>query len=985
MKSCKRIVSFVASFAIFAGAFLSLPILMGADKKPENPNYNKTRYSYTPPEQTKNAFDGKYLPVTNADLSSATFSAGYQSSVTGWTPTINATTTIGGAVDLNKFATFKTNIKSGLTYFDNAPRSNSANARAFVLGNNYHANTTSRATLQSEQVEFENNGFYIASVDFYAVSGFGTFALAPDTVEEFKIDDDFVPSVTLPQVEWRDASGSVVNKSEWQTAQIFVTTELLTKQKFALSLGLGNAMERSRGVIYFQNPKILQTTEAIYNKEFATAKAANETLVTEIDLREQEMNIKASGRSITDLGTEETYEFEENVLTEFGTGGFGVGTYTDAAFHVTQAADLLNFENRTFVHGRKGVMAPDETVGIMVANNAKASMKLTGGFLARRHQVYMINFYALGNGTANLRAVDATYPKPWEMATTNIKTADLFDSGYKPVSFEGRASMNNWALNTFYIVGGTYADTLVDIELWLGNADEGTTGYLMFDGFNISRVGQKYYSKHGIVEQDINLPVAGVTTPVQNASFDNGRPRAVEFPYPLNPLNWEIENTEKNDAVLSGIVNTESSHWAHYAGENYGNLSKPGAIGDRSENNNVMLLQNVGTTWQSMSAAPIALTLGASNTIYFDMIRQYNQSRGLKFWVTATINEREIARLDLSYTAGGDKNIVTPWERHYITIKESNISNREVVLKFNMGDETKLCPAAAVFIDNISRSDKPVNANGVGVNVDLTDTRAFFNSNTGVNAKLDGGILRLKTNDVSRATKITGYLGETIESGNFYAYHVKTYIARGTEYDIRPDIITETTNINEHTIDRDTSEQPFGIKMSMDTFEGGFENLTYDEIQIMDGYDSVTGYVDLVFYIRPDNGGNASLCVEFGNEFYAYDATVYIESITLEKIEESQFLAAQRKADATNADATRFRSNATFITQSWQPPAEGESGSDSSAKSPFQWYVIVPSLIMGTALIVAIAGFLIRRFRFRLHIDKHHTSYASDDRSARMK
>ncbi|MCL2228501.1 MAG: hypothetical protein FWC00_01585, partial [Firmicutes bacterium] len=48
-------------------------------------------------------------------------------------------------------------------------------------------------------------------------------------------------------------------------------------------------------------------------------------------------------------------------------------------------------------------------------------------------------------------------------------------------------------------------------------------------------------------------------------------------------------------------------------------------------------------------------------------------------------------------------------------------------------------------------------------------------------------------------------------------------------------------------------------------------------------------------------------------------------------------------------------------------------------------YVIVPAVITAVAILVALIGFLVRRFKFRVHIDRKHTSYASDDRSARSK
>jgi hypothetical protein len=39
---------------------------------------------------------------------------------------------------------------------------------------------------------------------------------------------------------------------------------------------------------------------------------------------------------------------------------------------------------------------------------------------------------------------------------------------------------------------------------------------------------------------------------------------------------------------------------------------------------------------------------------------------------------------------------------------------------------------------------------------------------------------------------------------------------------------------------------------------------------------------------------------------------------------------------------------------------------------------------MGIAVIIAVAGFTVRRIKFKKHIGKHHTSYARDDFESRI-
>jgi len=953
MKSLKRI-----ALVVVLGAAVVLSAFAPA---PKNPSYNeKAPWTFEPPTQNTNAFSGKYLNITNGDLNGLTFSNGLQENIAGWNQTINKTTTLGGAVDLGAFPTFKnTYTKKDLSHFESAPRSNAKNGRAFILANNFHPNTSSRATLTSDIVELESDGYFIASVDFYAVGGFGAFGLK--TEEAFPLDEDSVPEIILPQYEYAP------NKSEWQTAQLFIKTDLLQSQKFSLVLGLGNTLEQSRGVIYFQNPRIWQTTAETYVTELTKAQTYNETLCEQIDLNNQETNIRGA-IDPTDL------------IFENAKSNYMVGTYGAAQFHTNDIPYVLNFRDRAFVHGKNNGDGAD--VGFMMSSGKYAtSMKTKESFLVRRHQIYMINFYALGQN-ASWRIRDASFPKEEDMETTTIITDDLFTSDFKAVEFSGRETKNNWTLNTIFITGGTYKDVALDFELWIGDENSGTKGYLLFDDFAISRVSENYFNRNSTSTQNLTLPSAGTTAPQLNAHFELGSPKSVDNPYPLVPQAWTIGNAKigdkDNDLVKSGIVNTESAHWDKYNAD-YSTVSKPIGIRGESEINNVMLMQNLGNTWQVLQSESISLTIASTNTIYFDMVRQYDEALGFNFWVTveSTNNNRLFAKLDLGYTGTGKNYVVTPWERHFIKIKESNLTNHEVVVKFYMGSAEKLCPMSAVLIDNFGMTDQTIPANGIGTEADLTDVRKFWANTADSTAYMDNDILVLQTNDTTKAVKTSGRMTERLTENEFYELHVKTFIGAGTPRHICKDIIKDGE------IETCTEEHETGINMRLEGFEGGFLNLTSETIGTMNVIDE-EGYADLVFYVRPDSAGMLSLEVQFGNEYVTYDAPVFIKSITPKKIDEPAFISAQKTHDKVENDGTRFRSNYTFITQSWQPPVE-ETPETSNVKAPFQWYIIIPSLIMGIALLIAIFGFFIRKFRFRLHIDKHHTSYAADDRSARVK
>jgi hypothetical protein len=1042
----KRLWAMFVSFVLIIGAVISVPLLMGATSE----HYNeKNGFVFNPPSQSRDAFSGKNIPVTNGNLSQT---AGgdfiYSDNVSGWTLNSNKSTTLGGALDLNRFQEFKTkNVNHILwnTYMEHSPRSRNNNPNVFFLADN--KNASSKANLTGETVELAANGYYMVSVDFYAIGGFGTFALVPytdATVEEIagevtetpksKFRDNFVPEIYLGAVEWGE------NKSEWRTAQFFVRTDIMASQKFNIRLSLGNDGP-SRGAIYFQNPTVTRLSYGSYidikDDHYETAGKLN-SLSMEINLGNDVPNLKtlvdenrrADGRSVTSEITgydadgepvrSPVYRGEDTAATGFNFVKNNDPVYPDLEMNgtlsrigvsTTSVPALLNFKERDYLYPYDG--GAPRNVNLLAAKNGIAGIKLETPFLVRRHQIYMIGFYALSNAQgATMRLRDHTLkqiednnraysPDP---ELSNKKTEDYYNSDFKPVAISTSPNENNgWCYNAFFIAGDIYDDVLTDIEFWVGSENALADGWVLLDGFNIERISTEYFNAQSkIPEMVLNLVKTEGTPAVTDAYFNNGRPKSIDAPYPLTPTNWKIDNAENNSKVKSGIVNTDPAHWSNYdyngtiAAGNYGLvMQNPGAIRGLGINNNVLMLQNIGDTWQSIEFPAISLGGGETNIISFDIARQYNRKSGLVLNVVATVRGHEIAHLDLGVapSASYSNDVITDWERVGISVKESSVTNRDVVITIEMGTPDKFCPAATVFIDNIDKTQTTdYTPNDKFKYIDISDARNFIKpvKDTTVTFDRDKDEIVITGNGNKETASAVNTVVETLSAGQFYEYKVRVSIDRGTAYPIPQ--YTNTLKIEDNQItgglELDTTEREYGVNFVLDGFGesagngDGFHNLTYEKLYQMKTWDERDEYAELTFYICPDNEHELPLLIEFGNEFGGYNTTVHIKSITLTQIDEDKYAKAKNKKQEYDDAGDTARSSAIeFITSTWKETFPEGGGNGATAKKDFQWWIIVPSLILGAALIVAICGFFIRRIRFNVHMDKMHTTYASDDKT----
>jgi hypothetical protein len=1064
----KRVVCGMAGLVMFCCA-VTLPLHLGAAEYDSNPYFVEGFPSHTPVSQDVNPFSTSSIEISNANLKNVINSSSFNGpEISGWTSNFESTeSVVAGAMDVSRFKDFKVltenNIPDRLTYFKNAPTNGLGNDNnVFVIGSRYGAPTA--AAYEYNEMEFAANSYYIASVRFYAVDAEGSFTLVPET--ESDLDDKYVPTIKLEQLTY--PAGNVIDdngisipyytsdgaiyvdetKSYWRTAYFYIKTDAIFSQKFTLnfSLGIRNKFEtvKSGGVIYFQQPKIDRVGKAWFYDELNSARKINgiiddtrdtfpEKYTEFVDLTKLvENNKRTYGRSITNETDDMTapeiaelskFSFSPNIadpdfLLPAGTEPQGV--FARANEPISNVPDLLNFETVSTVHLYDG-SEDDRRVKLLSAASGWSALKMDGGFLVRRHQLYLITFYSYtaGGSAFKLRMYDKRYDDP------NVLHTGMFDkSAGLGAPAEDTKSTNGWVYNTVIVYGDSAGDLDINIEFMIGSKTDNVSSpdYVVIDEFNIERISGPYYNK--IHEKNSGLVYAIYdkrdTSPLKNADFDYGIPVSIDKPYPLRPDEWEIKTTGTKDMVLTGIINTDPTHFALYAHNENGTSNYGLPLNDieplnGKADNNVLMMQNLCETSQSFSTSPMPLGAGSSNVISFWMLRQYKKQLGFNFYVSVSIEGQpsikpKTVNLSLAPVPSASENLVsTGWEEIKIVINEPTTSSRNAVLTFNMGDENEKCPASAAFIDKITMKVESQQITS-GANVfDFTDIRQSYRTDDGAevmapSANSGDDLIIENLHPMGKTVSAYNSLSHTLTSGTTYEYTIAIKILNGQAHFRRP-AVQETLHINNAgQMDSLTTDTPneadykknygYGVNVTINNL-GGISNLVDQNTENLDKCIALAdtwsndgdGYYKLKFFIRPAETGAATIKVTFGNDYFDYTGKVRIKEISLnESVSEDDYEKAKGLYDKAQSENSKRMSHMSFLGDAIITDEGGSGdGSGKSSGSPFEWYYIVPTAITAIAVLFALIAFLVRRFRFRLHIDKPYTSYATDDRSVRGK
>ena len=884
----------------------------------------------------------------------------------GWTRNHIGGDALTGIVNTNMFNTFRdnNNLTTSTVPFMTNPGNNNRDGNLLVMANRSVV-ATSQVGFHSNSLEFHADGFFIVEINFYAARSWNAVYLLSDA-----FDKEINTSITTRPITSQDIDGTVpVDTSHWRTATFFVQTDARQSINVQIGLYLGTQEVPSNGVVYYDYIRARAVNPDRYAHYYGKALEDSDTkqFMREINLRQ-------------DQPTKDWHDYEVGI--EDFQDNFSVPHSSKAG--LVKPMDVpgeLRFdpEHAKFLHPHAPKVGGGEhKILLLAARDNRMAMNID--FTIERNLLYMISFYSLTHNSPSLRIFDIRGNDP---------DIEAFDERHQITSEStpSQSSRNGWSLNTFFVMGEVLSDRNVKIEFWVGTADTVATGWLLVDDFKISRVPFEYYDKHqnSANTEKFNMNKSDATSPISNANFNLGNVRSALAPFPLHPQGWELD-ASKN--AISGIVNTQASHWSKYAkisidngsreGGYYPNIN-PAGVGPAIPNSNVMMLQNFDAAYQTLRSNTFPLSRGEEEPVYnyisFDAYI-FRPDGAFDFLATIEFNGHVIAWIDLKNAPA------MQWRTFSFAVRDGVFTTRDVSLVFHMGTERKPTGAGVVFLDNVRVQElqtigtttsntpdaiadlsKPITI------VDMNGKSVFFapENDSPLETIPGSSWLSIGTSALPTHATLTSAFPEELEGGGYFEYVVVAHIMNDLDWKRNPDPNQWLDKDGKVIAEPDKTDH--GVSLRINGFQGGFENIrpgNMQGIQVFDEHD----FVEFRFLIHPDASTSLALVIEFGNQWRHVKGTILIRETRLSTLTSDQWNYYNNNID--KYAGVRLITEPDYVHIPDRPKPNQGDGVD--------WMIVLSSIILALAIIMAVAVRLLRRHNFNRHIVKKHTSYALDDR-----
>lgn len=781
-----------------------------------------------------------------------------------------------------------------------------------------------------------------------------------------------------------DVKAEITNISTfdtWETYTLFIETNQFTSENANLELWLGSkeVNDTCEGAVFFNKVVLTKYSKTTFDKNIAnsdvnTTKVVslfNPTYVTDAFKNSSFNDSPAPG--------------EANIIPGW--------TTIESAHNDTQMLKVITTDNyNPEIDTETGIANPgtnyqnsDNSILFMYNKESGYQGIKSNEFTIEQNELYMISVWAksdcaTGNGaTIMLEQVN----EDEEDEDFTAKTASVTTA----TSVTTNASTNGWTQYKLFVEGHPLQNTKATLQIWLGTKESATNGYVFVDDISVQKISYATYST-GTTDTSNHATYSYNSENTQftivNGNFNIAQKPEDTLTYPLTVANWTQtkEDSYDDDQNLTGVINTNSSQFALLTNQiNNKNLgvtvTNPGLtpvqqINDatlENSSNNVLMIGNTIETSQSYKSDNFSLT--ASNYYKISMLVNTQFS-------TAVSNNNagvEITLANTSFTALNVKNINTDgeWKKvtYYVHVGASNT-------EFNLTLALNNIQGFAFFDDVqvFESSETEFNANKNGLeyktNLDIETFDSFdlhetsdtypltqlYNWTATNNAETNGveyGALDTSKNTsnvfagINNPQAVTGNSVLAIHSNTDTHFTMtanqKIDISMDSYYEISVKVKTVNISQENKKYDEDGNLISYGAFISLNGYENSFTAINTER-------DEIDGYATYTFLIKPTADAQTFIELGLGSENNLASGYVFFDDVQVNTLEEAAY---NEKVDAANIRTLVLGDQAVETDKE-------ETGTEFSG-SQFDW-VLVPSLLTSLAIIIAIVGATVRRFKF---------------------
>ncbi len=806
---------------------------------------------------------------------------------------------------------------------------------------------------KSNSISLEADSYYEIAVKLYTHR---TFEEDGETIKT----DPRASIYLTGLVEDTTENADILNKLKFEEINTLTGLETYTffietneAKSVNLELWLGSKNSVTEGAVFFNEVSIKRCSEAYYADYFKSIYTTDE------DNDEYNfINLQKESTSVVTNGN-----FEDYVGFSGWTKISQSTSDTDKQF--ARPIDVYNYtfsDNKTTIYAPGSDCSEDNEFALLMYNKESGFQGLESSeFTVEHHKYYKISFMAKSNcGTgdgANVKLVDKSNYTTTEDATLTIGTT---------VTEGGNKFRNDWTKYSFYIYGPATESKQLTIQIWLGTEDKETDGYVFIDNFTIENISYSDYNANatGTNSTAFNLNPTKADFGISNSFFDVTYNADDTTTYPLTPANWTRTGNEYN--TFSGVVNTETSEWnaneSKYYNKNGVPPTNPGKLPYMlSEHNNVLMMGSISeTNKQTYKSTDFSLTSESYNKISFYVYTDYNRNIADEDY-GASVIVKTASEVIIDY-----KNIHfddNKWHKFEFYIKngteEKSASiqlNFEGVNGYVFFDDVMVETVNEHAYTNFGSLKDPANTYlQVDLSVEKFDN-ATYNSNKliqlpnnwsyeeenkqNVNTfgivSTEHSLLKDLDNTPSGNTSVL-YINST--SDVYYSFiSNKTYtFTAQTYYKISVNILTR--NIAQDEPDADTTYgASFGLKES-------------DEILIK-ALSTNEQWKTYTIYLCPESDTTSAIRLSLGSLGEPTGGEVLFDNLKVSTIDQATY-----EREIGNTEDAYYKAFINYVEPAEEEPEESEWEND------FNW-LIIPSLLTGIALIIAVVGYYIRKINF---------------------
>ena len=940
------------------------------------------------------------VTLTNGNFSSGTSTDSLSTSLSGWSGQKPSSSATAGIINVG------TSFSGSRYYLEENPLAKASDKKILMI-NSRTANSgdypVSQQGYKSSAISLAVNAFYRFQVSFKS-----------DTYKnETTYGSIYLTGLTDDNGNDVKAEFNRVSANDWVTYSFFLATGNISQTvNIELWLGGRELDNKSSGVVFFDDCTLFQYSENAFWNQYNNNADNSYTLGS----------TTYHTTNFTDLRTNNAldfdgynFDFEDGIYTNTAepvSKWHKTGTGNARVFNVSapeafkQATDGYEFvgsdlsckvvldEQQKIVSLQKngyvlGLWANDEYVKITsddIAINANTAYKIKA--------YYKISELVSGSAYLLVSENDAVLenynllPKYYSVAAETTSSA-LNSNGSSEF-------INQYNYVEFYVKGGPLYNSSINISLALGSTSENATGAVVFDNVTIEQISSDDVGTTNVLTLGTisgSLSVSNGT--FNNVSFDK------ETTYPLTAADWTI--TGSGSFTFAGVINTKQSEYEKYVAlyneksltladsENpylwasYYSSSPANSDGSTTSSDNVMMLANTHSAYQTLKSSNISLDANATTLLSFH------------FKTTAPINVKVYDTNGIKLYESGKITSGT-WKQYEIYLKSAE-GAASIYVEIDLGTEDDQTTGFAFFdnfefksgIDSAVFEAKQSSATGSENDFGVVDMTGYY--------------LNLPTNDITtdlETSKTSAYdcaygtgssatnLGGVVSSDMFESssiYHldeesVVFYFENRTQGSYR---IQSKYNF-------DLSSGYYALSFKVRTYFVKAESeldskktYNYGLTAGLTGFDYVKkircddGYEEYTIYFHPTTSTSANLYFEFVSDCSDTLGTATIYDVTLTNgtdvetaYEEAQTKVA-KKGYALNTDRVAVAS--VEDNQEENNENNEENSSTPAANNTLNWSLIISGVITAVAIILAVVLSLLKHIKIKKIEIKRKESY----------